>query len=77
VTDIPPELGRALAAAGLTQFFAACTGAHRREYLKWIAEAKQPDTRSARIEKTVQQLAAKRAEERQAGGAGKARGARD
>ena len=29
---------------------------HRREYLEWINEAKHPDTRQRRIEKTVRML---------------------
>jgi len=61
---IPQELVAALKAAGLAEFFADCTSAHQNEYLKWIAEAKRPETRQARITKTVQMLSRKCAEEK-------------
>lgn len=63
-TDSPsPEFVTALKAAGLAQFFAGCTHAHRREYLKWIGEAKKPPTRDARIKQAIQMLAAKQKSE--------------
>ncbi len=62
-TDIPPDIRDALQEAGLATFFTGCTGAHRREYLKWIGEAKRPETRAARIAKTMTLLAAKQVEE--------------
>lgn len=62
--DVPEELTQALAKADLAGFFSECTPAHRREYLKWINEAKRPETRSARIAETVKRLAAKRSQEK-------------
>ena len=62
--DIPAEFAAALKAAGLQAFFADCTPSHRREYLKWIGEAKKPETRATRIQKVVQMIAAKCAEEK-------------
>ncbi|HWA10924.1 MAG TPA: YdeI/OmpD-associated family protein [Opitutaceae bacterium] len=59
----PPDLASALKAADLGEFFAECTDAHRREYLRWLGEAKRPETRATRIVKTVEMLAAKQAEE--------------
>ena len=56
-------MSAALARAGLAEFFAGCTASHRREYLKWIGEAKKPETRAARIEKTLAMLAERRAKE--------------
>jgi uncharacterized protein YdeI (YjbR/CyaY-like superfamily) len=64
MTDIPQDLADALERAGLAEFFADCTGAHQNEYLKWIGEAKRLETRKARIEKAMQMLADKRAEEK-------------
>ena len=61
--DTPADLSAALARAGLAKFFAGCTAAHRREYLKWVGEAKKPETRAARIEKTVAMLAERRAKD--------------
>lgn len=63
MNDLPPDLIAALQTAGLAEFFTGCTKAHRREYLRWIDEAKREETRKARIEKTVQMLAAKHAQE--------------
>lgn len=62
-TDIPKDITDALAQSGLAGFFAGCTSAHRHEYLKWIGEAKRPETRAARIAKSMTRLAAKQAEE--------------
>jgi len=61
--EIPHDFAEALQAAGLTAFFADCTAAHQREYLKWIGEAKQPATRSKRIGQAVTMLAAKQRQE--------------
>jgi uncharacterized protein YdeI (YjbR/CyaY-like superfamily) len=65
MNDIPKEFDDALRKAGLSEFFADCTNAHRREYLKWITEARRPETRQQRIEKSLKMLAAKRTEENQ------------
>jgi uncharacterized protein YdeI (YjbR/CyaY-like superfamily) len=64
MTDIPQDLFEALQRAGLAGFFADCTAAHRQEYLKWVGEAKRPATRAARIEKAIQMISHKAAEER-------------
>ncbi|HTB85865.1 MAG TPA: YdeI/OmpD-associated family protein [Candidatus Sulfotelmatobacter sp.] len=63
MNEIPAEFAAELKAAGLEEFFADCTRSHRREYLKWIGEAKKTETRSARSRQAVTRLAAKRAEE--------------
>jgi uncharacterized protein YdeI (YjbR/CyaY-like superfamily) len=64
MTTIPKEFTDALKTAGLADFFADCTQPHQNEYLKWIAEAKRPETRQTRITKAVQMLSDKRAEEK-------------
>jgi uncharacterized protein YdeI (YjbR/CyaY-like superfamily) len=64
MNDIPQDLADALKRAGLDAFFADCTGAHRSEYLKWIAEAKRPETRKSRIAQTIQRLSEKRPQEK-------------
>jgi uncharacterized protein YdeI (YjbR/CyaY-like superfamily) len=63
MTDIPKEFAAALKQGGLLEFFAECTPAHRREYLKWIGGAKKPETRQRRIEQAVIRIAAKKKEE--------------
>ena len=67
VNDVPPDLAVALNAAGLSAFFTDCTPAHRREYLKWIGEAKRAETGMDRIGKTMKMLADKRAAEKARG----------
>ena len=55
---IPDDLAAALAACPKTK--AAMDGfapSHRRDYLEWITEAKQPATRQRRIAQTVEWLA--------------------
>ena len=59
----PPDLADALKAAGLSEFFAECTMAHRREYVKWIGEAKRAETRKVRIGKAIEMLSAQRMKE--------------
>jgi uncharacterized protein YdeI (YjbR/CyaY-like superfamily) len=61
--DIPKDLFGALKEGGLDGFFLDCTDAHRREYLKWIAGAKRPETRKQRISRAVKMISAKAAEE--------------
>ena len=55
----PADVVAALKKSGLRPSFDALSPSHQREYLKWIAEAKRPETRQARIEKTVQMLSKK------------------
>ena len=57
---MPKEFSAALKASGLTEFYAACRASDRREYLKWITEAKRPETRKQRIAKAVKMLSEKR-----------------
>jgi uncharacterized protein YdeI (YjbR/CyaY-like superfamily) len=64
MNDTPPDLAAALKTAGLADFFAGCTPAHRREYVRWIGEAKREETRKARIGKAVTMLADKCTEEK-------------
>jgi uncharacterized protein YdeI (YjbR/CyaY-like superfamily) len=63
MSDIPKDFAEALEENGLHGFFTDCTSSHRREYLKWIGEAKKPETRMRRIEQAVEKIAAKKTEE--------------
>jgi len=60
---IPSDLASALKSAGLADFFRDCTDAHRNEYLRWIAEAKRPETRRDRIGKALKALSDRRSKE--------------
>jgi len=47
--SVPPDLKRALAAAGLTKTFAAYAPSHRKAFVDAVTEAKRPETRITRI----------------------------
>jgi uncharacterized protein YdeI (YjbR/CyaY-like superfamily) len=64
MTTLPQDFAKALKAAGLAAFIDDCTAAHQNEYLKWIGEAKRPETRRARITKAVQMISGKCVEEK-------------
>jgi hypothetical protein len=53
--DLQARLAKSSAAR---QAFAELSFSHRKEYVVWILEAKKPETRSARVAKTVEMLAA-------------------
>lgn len=63
-TTLPADVASALnQIAGLTEFFESMSFSHKRAYLEAIADAKKPETRQRRIEKTVEmvmELAAKK-----------------
>jgi hypothetical protein len=58
--EVPPYLTKALKAAGQDKIFAALSHSHQKELVDWIADAKQEETRSRRIEKCVAMLKAKK-----------------
>ncbi len=52
--EIPRDLGRALkASSAAARHFASFSPSSKRGILAWIASARKPETRAARIEKTV------------------------
>jgi len=53
MTAIPKDFLHALRQSGLDEFFVECAYLPRAEYLSWIAAAKRPQTRRARIQKSV------------------------
>jgi len=51
---VPPELSKALAKKKKAlAAFEAMSPSHRREYCEWIDEAKRPETKATRVEKTI------------------------
>lgn len=55
---VPADLQAALAASPrAATFFAQLTYTHRKEYVRWIEEAKRETTRRDRIERAVAMLA--------------------
>jgi len=54
---LPEELRHALdGAADAKARFAALPPSHRREYVRWIEEAKKPETRARRAAETITRL---------------------
>ena len=56
--ELPPDLAAALD-DDLRAFFDSLSYTHRKEYVRWIEEAKRAETRRARIEKAVELLRAR------------------
>jgi len=55
--DVPPDLARALAGAPRARaFFEGLSFTARKEYARWIAEAKREDTRARRLKEAMEKL---------------------
>jgi hypothetical protein len=53
---VPPELTARMKKAGVLEFFASLSFTHRKEYSRWIAEAKKEETRTRRLDKAIELL---------------------
>lgn len=51
--QVPDDLAVALDEAGIADRFADLAPSHRKEYVRWITEAKRPETRAKRVEEAV------------------------
>jgi hypothetical protein len=51
--DIPEEFQKRLEKEKLLAFFETLSNTHRKEYVRWITEAKKEETRKARFEKAI------------------------
>ncbi len=57
VVDVPADLAGALQSApDAARFFDALSYSHKREYVRWIEQAKRAATRSARIARSIEML---------------------
>lgn len=54
--EVPPELQKLLKKESLLSFFDTLSYTHRKEYCRWITEAKKEETRLRRLEKAVEML---------------------
>jgi bifunctional DNA-binding transcriptional regulator/antitoxin component of YhaV-PrlF toxin-antitoxin module len=54
--EVPPDLQRMMKKEGLLSFFEKLSYTHRKEYCRWISEAKKEETRLRRIEKAAEML---------------------
>jgi hypothetical protein len=54
VVEVPADLEAAIdRVPSARAFFDALSFSHRKEWVRWVTEAKKPETRQSRIEKTV------------------------
>jgi len=54
--DVPAEFEKLMKKEGLLPSFEKLSYTHRKEYCRWITEAKKEETRSRRLEKAVEML---------------------
>lgn len=54
--EIPPDLAALLRKEKLLPVFEKLSYTHRKEYCRWITEAKKEETRAARLEKAIAML---------------------
>jgi len=55
-TNVPAALEKLLKKEGLLGSFEQLSATHRREYCRWVSNAKKEETRAKRLEKTVEML---------------------
>ena len=54
---VPPDLAAAFGGNGAAKdFFDTLSFTHRKEWVRWIEDAKKPETRQSRVERTVAEL---------------------
>jgi hypothetical protein len=56
--DVPPELAKLMQREGLRVRFDALSLTHRKEYCRWITDAKKEETRARRLRQAVEMLRA-------------------
>jgi hypothetical protein len=54
--EVPPEFKGAMKRAGVLAFFESLSFTHRKEYCRWITEAKKEETRARRLARAVDML---------------------
>jgi hypothetical protein len=55
--ELPDDLAAAMADAGVADRFDGLAPSHRKEYVRWITEAKKPETRAKRVAEAVVMIA--------------------
>ena len=57
--EVPDDLARALKKdRAASQTFEGLSYTHRKEYSQWVQDAKKPETRQRRVDKTIEMLRA-------------------
>ena len=54
--EVPAELQRAMKAGAVLEFFQSLSYSHRKEYCRWISDAKTEETRLKRVAKALEML---------------------
>ena len=54
--EVPAEFEKRMKKEGLLPFFEKLSYTHRKEYCRWITEAKKEETRLSRLEKAIEML---------------------
>lgn len=54
--EVPPELAAGMKKAGVLPFFESLSFTHRKEYCRFITEAKKEETRARRLDKALELL---------------------
>jgi hypothetical protein len=54
--EVPEDLAALMKKEKLLPFFEKLSYTHRKEYFRWITEAKKPETRARRLEKSVEMM---------------------
>lgn len=54
--EVPAELAARMKKAGVLPFFESLSFTHRKEYCRWIADAKKDETRARRLAKALELL---------------------
>ena len=54
--EVPEEFAKRMKKAGVREFFDALSYTNRKEYCRWLTEAKKEETRAARLEKSIEML---------------------
>jgi hypothetical protein len=54
--DVPIEFEELMKREGLLAFFEKLSFTHRKEYCRWITEAKREETRQTRLQKSIEML---------------------
>jgi uncharacterized protein YdeI (YjbR/CyaY-like superfamily) len=54
--EVPAKFEKLMKKEGLLEFFHKLGYSHRREYIRWVSEAKKEETRVRRLEKAIAML---------------------
>jgi uncharacterized protein YdeI (YjbR/CyaY-like superfamily) len=54
--EVPASFEKLMKQEGLLPFFESLSYTHRKEYCRWITEAKREETRAKRLDKAVEML---------------------